>query len=139
MITETWPVAAPFLKMFGVSLGGALVVTAIARGVLLLQEKKSEMPDEVKKFKSLYSRIRHCQLLLEHGRFSRDTASREIKELIPHLEEIGIKTPSPTHSTVLIWKDYLDQLLCFAGDEVSMDKLENARKIYFSKEENNFP
>ncbi len=42
MITETWPVAAPFLKMFGVSFGSALVITAIVWVVLFWQEREEK-------------------------------------------------------------------------------------------------
>ena len=99
----------------------------------LSKRKKGEISTEARKFKDLYSRIRYCRIILEHG--FHDTKGAEIEKLIPLLEELGIKTPSLTQNTIRTWKDFLEQLVRLAETETDiMDNLEKARKIYFSTE-----
>ena len=114
-----WPIIGAMLLFVGFFPPGRIV--------LWFKRKESEVPIEARKFKDLYSHMRHCWLLLEHKHYTR---REELEKLIPLLEELSIKTPSRTRATLLMWKDFLEQLLPLAEAEASAGNLEMARKIY---------
>jgi len=98
---------------------------------LRFKKKECEVPIEAIKFKDLYPRIRYCWLIIEEDFYRR---AEEIDILIPLLEELAIGTPSRTHATIKVWKDFLEQLVHLAEAEASIDNLERARKLYFLTE-----
>ena len=104
-----------------------LVVVAILLLLGLFWPIKCKAPIEARKFKDLYSHLRYCWLILEHNHY---TSRDEIEKLSPLLEELDIKTPSRTHATMRMWKDFLEQLVRLAEAETNMENLGRARRIY---------